>query len=254
MIIGAHVSPQRPLEEAALRDADAVQIFLSNPQQWKPPKPRSDAEELRASDVAIYVHAPYLMNLASPNNRVRIPSRKTLAATVEAAAAIGAKGVVVHGGSVGDDEDVSVGYERWRKALESFDIAVPILVENTAGSGNSVMQDLTHYGPLWDEIGGFDVGVCLDTCHTWAAGADMDTAVDVVTEAVGGIALVHCNDSKDESGSNRDRHENLGEGMIPEDQLIGIIAAAGAPVICETPGDTERSAADIAWLRERLGR
>ena len=193
------------------------------------------------------------MNLASPNNRVRIPSRKTLANTVEAASAVGAKGVIVHGGSVGDDEDVSVGYERWRKALDSFELTVPILVENTAGSGNSVMQDLEHYGPLWDEIGSFDVGVCLDTCHTWAAGADMEGAVDLITGLVGGIALVHCNDSKDEAGSNRDRHENLGKGQIPEDLLVGVVREAGAPVICETPGDAQESAADIAWLRSRLG-
>ena len=252
MIIGAHVSPGDPLAEAAARDADAVQVFLANPQSWKAPKPREDAAELRASDIHIYVHAPYLMNLASPNNRVRIPSRKTLAQTVAAAADIGARGVIVHGGSVGDDEDVSVGFERWRKALESFDVAVPILVENTAGSGNSVMQDLTHYGPLWDEIGEFDVGVCLDTCHTWAAGADMETAVDLVTGLVGGVALVHCNDSKDEHGSNRDRHENLGKGQIPEELLIGLVRAADAPVIVETPGGAEEQAADIAWLRKRV--
>jgi deoxyribonuclease-4 len=252
VIIGAHVSPKAPLEEAAARDAGAVQVFLSNPQSWKAPLPRDDAAELAASDVEIYVHAPYLMNLASPNNRVRIPSRKTLAQTVEAAAAIGAKGVIVHGGSVGEDEDVAVGFERWRKALESFDVSVPILVENTAGAGNSVMQDLHNYGPLWDEIGSFDVGVCLDTCHTWASGADMGTAVDLITGLVGGVALVHCNDSKDEAGSNRDRHENLGKGRIPEDLLIGVVRGAGAPVIVETPGDAPDQAADIAWLRTRL--
>lgn len=252
MIIGAHVSPQHPIAEATARGADAVQVFLSNPQQWKPPKPREDAEELKSSGIDIYVHAPYLMNLASPNNRVRIPSRKTLAGTVEAAAAIGAKGVVVHGGSVGEDEDVSVGYERWRKALESFDVAVPILVENTAGSGNSVMHDLEHYGPLWEEIGSFDVGVCLDTCHTWASGADMGSAVDLISGLVGGITLVHCNDSKDEAGSNRDRHENLGAGQIPEDLLVGVIREANAPVILETPGDAESHVADMAWLRSRL--
>ena len=207
---------------------------------------------MAASDIDIYVHAPYLMNLASPNNRVRIPSRKTLAQTVEAASAIGAKGVIVHGGSVGDDEDVAVGYERWRKALESFNVTVPILVENTAGSGNSVMQDLEHYGPLWDEIGDHDVGVCLDTCHTWAAGADMAGAVELVTSLVGGIALVHCNDSKDEHGSNRDRHENLGEGQIPEDLLVGVVRAAGAPVILETPGGVDEHLSDLAWLRARL--
>jgi deoxyribonuclease IV len=252
VIIGAHVNPKRPLEEAAARGADAVQLFLSNPQGWKAPVPRDDAEALRTSGIAIYVHAPYLMNLASPNNRVRIPSRKTLAQTVAAAAAVGARGVIVHGGSVGEDEEVAVGFERWRKALESFDVAVPILVENTAGSGNSVMHDLHNYGPLWDEIGGFDVGVCLDTCHTWASGADLASAVDLITDLVGGVSLVHGNDSKDEAGSNRDRHENLGAGQIPEDLLIGAISAAGAPVIVETPGDADQHAADIAWLRSRL--
>lgn len=252
MILGAHVRPKDPLAEAEARGVDAVQVFLSNPQQWKPPIPRDDAADLAASDIDIYVHAPYLMNLASPNNRVRIPSRKTLAATVEAAEAIGAKGVIVHGGSVGADEDVTEGFERWRKALESFEVTVPILVENTAGSGNSVMQDLEHYGPLWDQIGDMNVGVCLDTCHTWASGADMEGAVDLITGLTGGIALVHCNDSKDEHGSNRDRHENLGKGQIPEGLLIGVLTAAGAPAILETPGDVEDHLADLAWLRERL--
>jgi deoxyribonuclease-4 len=253
MILGAHVPPQRPLVEAEERGIDAVQLFLSNPQQWKPPAPRSDTDDLLASDVDIYVHAPYLMNLASANNRVRIPSRKTLAGTVDAAAAIGAKGVIVHGGSVGEGEDVSVGFERWRKALESIDLSVPILVENTAGTGTSVLHDLENYGPLWEEIGGFDVGVCLDTCHTWASGADMETAVDLIDDLVGGVTLVHCNDSRDEAGSNRDRHANLGSGMIPEDLLVGVVRAAGAPVILETPGGVDEHLADVAWLRERLG-
>ena len=252
MKLGAHVDPQDPLAEAADRGVEAVQVFLGNPQSWKAPPPRDDADALLASNIDIYVHAPYLMNLASPNNRVRIPSRKTLAQTVEAAAAIGASGVIVHGGSVGDDEDVAVGYERWRKALDSFDVVVPVLVENTAGSGNSVMQDLEHYGPLWEEIGDHNVGVCLDTCHTWAAGADMESAVDLITGLVGGVDLVHCNDSKDEHGSNRDRHENLGEGQIPEELLIGVVRSADAQLILETPGGAEEHRNDLDWLRARL--
>lgn len=252
MIIGSHVSPKDPLGEAAARDADVVQIFTSNPQQWKAPIARDDTEELKASPVGFYVHAPYLLNLASPNNKVRIPSRKALAQTVEAAASIGALGVIVHGGSVGSEEDDGVGFERWRKALESFDVTVPVLIENTAGKGNSVMHDLENYGPLWDVIGDLNVGVCLDTCHAWAAGADLETAADVVAGHTGKIALVHANDSKDEAGSHRDRHENFGEGFIPEELLIGVIKAANAPVIVETPGLVEGQAADIAWLRERL--
>lgn len=251
-VIGAHVGSADPLQAAAERDADAVQIFVGNPQSWKKPTPRDDAAELLDSGLPIYVHAPYPMNLASGNNRVRIPSRKTLAHIVEAAAAIGAKGVIVHGGSVEDDEDVAVGFERWRKALDSFEQTVPILVENTAGSGNTVMQDLNNYGPLWEAIGDYDVGVCLDTCHAWAAGADMEGAVDLITGLTGGVALVHANDSRDPAGSNRDRHENLGEGEIPEELLVGVVRAARAPAIVETRGDAAQQAADIAWLRERL--
>lgn len=252
MKIGSHVSPGNPLKEAAERSADAVQMFLANPQSWKPPLPRDDAQELMTSDLDIYVHAPYLINLASPNNRVRIPSRKTLASTVAAAEAIGALGVVVHGGSIGADEDLAVGFERWRKALESFEVTVPVLVENTAGKGNTVMQDLNNYGPLWEAIGDLNVGVCLDTCHTWASGADMETAVSLINGLTNGVTLVHGNDSRDEAGSNRDRHANLGEGQVPEELLLGVIRDANTTVIVETPGDAAGQSADIAWLKERL--
>jgi deoxyribonuclease-4 len=251
-VIGAHVGPADPLRAAAERGADAVQIFVGDPQSWKKPEPRQDAAALLASDLPIYVHAPYPMNLASGNNRVRIPSRKTLAHIVEAAAEIGARGVIVHGGSVEDDEDVSVGFERWRKAMDSFEQTVPILVENTAGSGNTVMQDLNNYGPLWEAIGDYNVGVCLDTCHAWASGADMEGAVELISGLTGGVALVHANDSRDPAGSNRDRHENLGEGEIPEELLVGVIRAAQAAAIVETRGDAGQQQADINWLRERL--
>lgn len=250
--IGAHVPATDPLAEAEDRKADVVQIFVSNPQSWKKPAPRPDAEALRDSQIDFYVHAPYLINLASPNNRVRIPSRKILAQVVEAAALIGAKGVVVHGGSVGEDEAVDVGFERWFKALDSFDVAVPVLVENTAGGGNTVMQSLDNYGPLWAAIGDFKVGVCLDTCHAWAAGADLTEAVERITRHTGGITLVHGNDSRDPFESRRDRHANLGKGEIPEELLVGVIRDAAAPVVVETPGEADEQAADIAWLRERL--
>ncbi len=249
MRIGAHVSPSAPIAAAAERNAEAVQIFLANPQSWKAPLPRDDAEAIKAADIDVYVHSPYIMNLASPNNRVRIPSRKTLAQTVKAAETIGALGVIVHGGSVGDDEDVSVGYERWRKGLESFELTVPILVENTAGSGNSVMQDLNNFGPLWEAIGDLNVGVCLDTCHTWAAGQDMENAVSLIRGLTGGVTLVHANDSRDEAGSNRDRHANFDVGQIPDDLVPAIIREAGVTAIVETPDDDEGQKRDIAFLR-----
>lgn len=253
MVIGAHVPAADPLAEAEARGATAVQFFLGNPQSWKKPPPRADAAALRAAPIPLYVHANYLINVASPNNRIRIPSRTNLAHAAEAAAAIGAAGLIVHGGHVGDDEDVTVGFERWRKALEAVEADVPILIENTAGGGNAVVRELENYGALWEEIGGFDnVGTCLDTCHAWASGADLEKAVDVVVSATGGIDLVHCNDSRDPHGSSRDRHANLGDGEIPEDLLVGVVRTAGAPVVVETPGGAAEQGADIAWLRERL--
>jgi deoxyribonuclease-4 len=253
VLIGAHVGSDDPIGHARAKGADAVQMFLSNPQSWKKPLPRDDAADLNASDLAVYAHAAYLINVGSPNNRVRIPSRKIIEDTVVAAAAVGAAGVVVHGGHIGDDEDLTVAWERWRKALESIDLVVPVLIENTAGGGNAAVRRVDHYGPLWEVIGDLNVGVCLDTCHAWAAGEDLETVVDRVTAATGGIALVHCNDSRDPHDSRRDRHANLGEGFIPEELLVGVVRAAGAPVIVETPDEDDGQARDIAWLRERLG-
>ncbi|HSG79674.1 MAG TPA: deoxyribonuclease IV [Acidimicrobiia bacterium] len=252
MMIGAHVANAHPVAEAGARGADLVQMFLSNPQSWKKPRPREDADELRAAGLPIYVHAPYLVNVGSPNNRVRIPSRKILADTLEAAAAIDARGIVVHGGHIGDDEDMAEGFERWIKALDSVDIIVPILIENTAGGGNAIVRELDNYGPLWEAIGDYDVGVCLDTCHAWAAGEDLATAVDRIRALTGRIDLVHCNDSRDPLGSNRDRHANLGHGEIPEELIVGVVRSADVPVVVETPNDDDGQATDIAWLRERL--
>ncbi|HEX5630754.1 MAG TPA: deoxyribonuclease IV [Acidimicrobiia bacterium] len=249
MRVGAHVPTEDPLAEAAARGADLAQLFLSNPQSWKAPPARSDAAALLASPIPIYVHAPYLVNVGSPNNRIRIPSRKILADTLAAATAIGAAGVIVHGGHVGDDETLEVGWERWRKALESVELTVPVLLENTAGGGNAILRECDNYAPLWAAIGEFGVGAVIDTCHAWAAGEDMTTLVDRVRAATGRVDLVHCNNSRDPHGSNRDRHANLAEGEIPPEVLAAVLRSAAAPVVVETPGEAVEHGADIEWVR-----
>jgi deoxyribonuclease-4 len=249
LLIGAHVRGADPIGEAARLGADQVQFFLGNPQSWKKPPPRADAAVLRESPYPLYVHCNYLINIGSDNNRIRIPSRKNLAEQVAAAEDIGAVAVIVHGGHVGATEDTAIGIGRWRKALDPIESDVMILIENTAGGEDAILRVVESYGPLWEAIGDRNVGVCLDTCHAWAAGEDMATVVDRLLAATGSIDLVHCNDSRDPHGSRRDRHTNLGTGEIPEDVLTGVVTAAGAPVIVETPDD---QAADIAWLRARL--
>lgn len=255
MRIGAHVSNKDPLREAVDRKAEIVQFFLSNPQGWKLPTSREDAEHLRASDVTVYVHSPYLINLAAENVRVRHPSRQMLQRTCALAATIGAAGVIVHGGHCGKDEDPEHGFRRWRKALEELETEVPVLIENTAGGTNAMARHFDVLGRLWEALDGatdVPLGFCLDTCHAHAAGEDLATAVERVMTVVGRIDLVHCNDSKDPAGSGRDRHENLGHGVIDPDLLVAVVRDAGAPVVVETPGDVEGQAADIAWLRDRL--
>jgi deoxyribonuclease IV len=248
--IGAHVSPTDPLATAAAEGADCVQIFLGNPQSWKAPAPRADAEALRASPLPIYVHSPYLINLASPNNKVRIPSRKILQQTCDAAADIGARAVVVHGGHVTEDDSIDDGVARWRKGLASIETDVPIYLENTAGGDHAMARHFDTIARLWDGIGDLGVGFCLDTCHAHAAGEELVDAVDRIVGITGRIDLVHCNDSKDPSGSGRDRHENLGHGTIDVDVLVAIVAAADAPVICETAEEGRKD--DIALLKDRL--
>src|SRR5918997_6890518 len=146
MLIGSHVAPDDPLATAEAEGADVVQIFLGDPQSWKAPKPRDDADRLRSSSVPIYVHAPYLINVASANNRVRIPSRKILQQTCDAAADIAARAVIVRGGHVTDDDDLQAGFERWRKALERLETDVPVYLENTAGGDHALARHFDTIG------------------------------------------------------------------------------------------------------------
>jgi deoxyribonuclease IV len=193
-----------------------------------------------------------LINVCADNNRVRIPSRKILQDTCDAATEIGAEAVIVHGGHVTGDGPQEEGIDRWRKALEALDTDMTVLIENTAGGDKAVARRVEWIRRLWEEIGSFGVGFVLDTCHSWAGGEPFDGLVQRVMDATGRIDLVHANDSKDPFDSRRDRHENLGKGKIPTEDLIETIRAARAPVVVETPGGVEEQAADIEWIRARV--
>lgn len=258
MRIGAHVDSARPLDEAAERRADAVQFFLADPQGWKAPQARADAEQLRAAPVDVYIHAPYVINVATLNNRIRIPSRKLLAAHAAAAAQVGADGLIVHGGHVTATTDLPAGFANWRKAFEyvqeSGGFPTRLLIENTAGGDNACCRRFDALARLWDAVGEYDVGFCLDTCHAHAGGEDLVDIVDRVKAITGRVDLIHANDSKDGFDTGRDRHDNLGRGRIDPELIVAAVRAAGAPVIVETPGGVAGQGADIAFLRDRLGR
>jgi deoxyribonuclease IV len=256
--IGAHLHDGDPLQEALAMGADVVQFFLGDPQGWKAPVLPGDPAEVRASfgaaGVGAYVHAPYVINVASPNNRIRIPSRKLLEQQLKAAASIGARGLIVHGGHVTAGVDPAEGYDSWRKAIERIERPLPMLIENTAGGDGAMARGLDAIARLWDVVadaaeGGGEVGFCLDTCHAHASGEDLASVVDRLKAITGRIDLVHGNNSRDEFGSGRDRHAGLASGRIEPALIVDVVRAAGAPVVCETPDP----AADVRWLRAQLG-
>ncbi len=252
MKVGSHVhSDGDPIATALAEGAECFQMFLGDPQSWKKPPPRPDADALRASPIPVYVHAPYPINVASANNRIRIPSRKILQQTCEAAADIGAAAVIVHGGHVTADDSEDEGFVRWRKAMDQLESEVPVYLENTAGGDHAMARHFDTIARLWDHIGDSGIGFCLDTCHAHAAGEELASAAERIIAITGRIDLVHCNDSRDEAGSGRDRHANLGHGTIDPDVLVEVVRTANAPVICET-SDAHR-ADDIKLLKDGLG-
>ncbi len=251
--VGAHVDGADPRAEATARGADLVQIFLSDPQGWKKPDPHPLAAELAADPLPIYVHSPYLINVVAEASRIRIPSRRILQETCDAAATIGAVGVVVHGGHLTGDGPIEEGYDRWRKALLEVDSEIPILIENTASGDNAVCRRVDSLARLWQVVGDLGPGFVLDTCHSWAGGEPGDELVERVLAATGRIDLIHCNDSRDPFDSRRDRHANLGAGEIPTSLLEQVVATARAPVVVETPGGVEDHRRDMEFVRRAVG-
>ncbi len=262
LIIGGHVDQTDPIAEAEARKATLSQFFLGDPQGWKGPVvryaggPAALEAAAEAAGIDLYVHAPYVLNVATTNNRIRIPSRKLLQQTVHAAAEIGAKGVIVHGGHVSKDDDPAIGFDNWRKCIDRLDMPVPLLIENTAGGDNAMARRLERIARMWDAIEGAEgsdtVGFCLDTCHAHAGGEELTALVERVLAITGRIDLVHANDSRDAFDSGADRHANFGSGTIAPADLVAVVQAAGAPVVCETPGGAQGQGDDIAWLRAHL--
>ena len=275
--IGAHAPTAGGLATIALPYVDAaaaraVQVFVSNPRAWvlSPGDPAQD-EAFRAGcaerSVPAYVHANLLVNVASPTPATVERSTQTLAHALRRGRSIGAKGVVFHAGSAVNSSHARTVLRQLRKAIvplldETASVDGPsLLVEPSAGGGHCLAARVEDLGPYLDALGWHPaVGVCLDTCHAYAAGHDlaapggMTATLDALVAAVGPgrLALVHANDSKDPCGSLRDRHETIGAGRIGEAafaELLAHPATAGVPVIVETPSTGHAGhAADIARL------
>jgi deoxyribonuclease IV len=260
MHIGAHLSSAGGLHKAVDRaeaaGADSLQVFTQSPRTWRPtnhdPATFERFRERRAEVelAGVLCHALYLCNFAAPNDEVYEKSVAALRNTMELACAIGAEGVVVHVGShLGSGLDA--GLERvvpaMEQVLELCSDETWLLMENSAGAGGTIGRSVGELAVLYERLGGHPrLGVCLDSCHLYVSGVDvtdaaaLDALLDELDDSIGldRLRALHVNDSAAPLGSNRDRHANIGEGLLGErlGVFLGNARLQGLPAVLEVAG------------------
>jgi deoxyribonuclease IV len=260
MHIGAHLSSAGGLHKAVDRaeaaGADSLQVFTQSPRTWRPtnhdPATFERFRERRAEVelAGVLCHALYLCNFAAPNDEVYEKSVAALRNTMELACAIGAEGVVVHVGShLGSGLDA--GLERvvpaMEQVLELCSDETWLLMENSAGAGGTIGRSVGELAVLYERLGGHPrLGVCLDSCHLYVSGVDvtdaaaLDALLDELDDSIGldRLRALHVNDSAAPLGSNRDRHANIGEGLLGErlGVFLGNPRLQGLPAVLEVAG------------------
>ncbi len=275
--IGAHTPTsggmaKRSIEYARITEAEAIQVFTSNPRGWAMSETNHEADALfreRAQelDLEVYVHAPFLINLGSPTEGTYKNSLASTEYSLKRGKEIGALGVVVHTGSAVNEDFIEGAWKQIHEGMMPIlnaltDDAPYLLLEPTAGQGQSLvkrLEDLEFYLKALEYHP--KVGICLDTCHVFAAGHDiakkggMTETLDLLVEVAGAerIQLIHANDSMDVCGALKDRHQNIGEGFIGTDpfkELLEHPAVVNAPLILETPGMEPEHGKEIALLKK----
>jgi deoxyribonuclease-4 len=260
MEIGAHVSSSggihTAVERAVAIGADSLQLFTQSPRTWRPtnhdPATFETFRERRAETGmgGVLCHALYLCNLAAPNDDVYQKSVAALRNTMEVGTAIGADGVVFHVGS-----HLGSGFERslervlpaMERVLELTSDETWLLMENSAGAGGTIGRSIEELATLFERLDRHPrLGICLDSCHLYVSGVDvtdakaLDTCLDEVDASIGldRLRALHVNDSATPLGSNRDRHANIGEGVLGErlGVFLGNPRLQTLPAVLETAG------------------
>jgi len=276
-LIGAHTPTsggmaKRSINYAIETGSEAIQVFASNPRGWAMPPANTEADSAfraRAAEhnIETYVHAPFLINLGSPTPSTYENSLASTAYSLSRGRDIGALGVVIHTGSAVDESHIPQAWKQihdgMMPVLEKLTDEDPwLLLEPTAGQGQSLVKKLDDLTKYFDALEWHPkVGVCLDTCHVFAAGHDiakkggMTETLDLLVSIVGieRIQLIHANDSMDVCGALKDRHQNIGEGEIgakPFEELLAHPAVVNAPLILETPGQEAEHGAEVAMLKK----
>lgn len=273
MNIGCHVSIEGRIVDAPKRAFDlgceVMQIFTRSPQGGKTPELTEEIIEefkLKANSYklkAIYVHTPYYINLASKENRIRYGSAKAIREELERGSSIGAKYALTHLGSakeLGQKESIQKVVHMLQKALDGYLGKTKLLLENSAGAGDIIGDNLRELGEIIKKTNNKNIaGICLDTQHSFASGYDWKRtafAFEKIDDEIGveNIKLIHANDSETEFNSKKDRHAHIGEGKIGLEGFEGIVRFAKAnkiDMICETefPGVKK----DIKVLKKLRG-
>jgi deoxyribonuclease IV len=260
MYIGAHLSASGGIHTAVDRaeavGAESLQVFTQSPRTWRPTNhdpANFERFRERSAEVGlngVLCHALYLCNLAAPDDAVYEKSIAALRNTMEVARGIGADGVVFHVGShLGSGFDA--GLERvvpaMRQVLELATDETWLLMENSAGTGGTIGRSIDELATIFERLDRHpQLGICIDSCHLFASGVDvtdpaqLDAALDEVESSIGleRLRALHVNDSATALGSNRDRHANIGEGILGEKLgvFLGNKRLQGLPAVLETAG------------------
>jgi deoxyribonuclease IV len=271
---GAHVSAAGGISKAIDRveeiGGNAVQIFTQSPRVWRPTEHTSEEvkrfrkRRRQARVKAVTCHALYLVNLASRDPTVRENSLGALRATMETADAIGSEAVVFHVGShlgLGFDEAVALVEPALRELLELTSDKLWLCMENAAGTGGTIGRSIAELAVLADAVDGHPrLGLCLDSCHWWASGVDvsdpaaLDDALEDLDSSMGldRVRVLHANDSQTPLGSNRDRHELVGQGLIGDGlgTFLAHPAFKSLPAITETWENKGEATEDLDRMRD----
>jgi deoxyribonuclease-4 len=260
VIPGAHVSTSGGIHTAIDRieafGGESVQIFTQSPRTWRPTNhdpanfERFKERRAEAGIDGVVCHALYLVNLAATDDEIYEKSIASLMNTVDVGCAIDADGVVFHVGShlgAGFEAGLARAVPALERALERCSETTWLLIENSAGAGGTMGRSIEELAVLVDRLDRHPrVGICLDSCHLWVSGTDvtdagaLDACLDEADERIGldRLRALHVNDAAAELGSNRDRHANVGEGLLGD--KLGIFLAnprlQGLPTILEVPG------------------
>ena len=264
MYLGAHVSSSGGIHTAIDRieqiGGESVQVFTQSPRTWRPTNhdpanfERFKERRAEAGIEGVVCHALYLINLASPKKDFYEKSVAALRNTVDVACGIGADGVVFHVGShqgAGLEKGLKRVVPALRQCLERCTDETWLLIENTAGTGDTIGRSIDELAVIVDRLDRHPhLGICLDSCHLYASGYDvtdrkaLDGVIEEVDEKIGidRLKAVHVNDSKAPLGSNRDRHDNIGEGLMGD--RLGVFLShprlQGLPAVLEVPGTDGR--------------